>query len=248
MHADQQRGDRGQAHREHRDAPARRRVQRGGILRRKERRQDVGGPRREDQPDDGRGRGNHRGFGQHLPQQPHPARAERTPHRDFSRPRRRAREQQAGDVRAGEQQHESDAAHQHRAEHDDLSAERRRDPRRRRHEHGARIGRPAQRAQVGVRILARQARSQRGELRLRLLDGDTVPQRADDVEAAVAALRRRVRRRYERHPHVDGVPGVDPQEPRRRDPHDLVPASRRARRWCRGRIRTRRRRVPRTRR
>ena len=39
--------------------------------------------------------------------------ADGEPHRHFSLPRRRAREQQAGDVRARNQQHEPDDAHQH---------------------------------------------------------------------------------------------------------------------------------------
>ena len=48
------------------------------------------------------------------------ARAERQTHRDLPAPRRGARQQQPGDVRAGDQQHERHRRHQDRANHRDL--------------------------------------------------------------------------------------------------------------------------------
>ena len=52
-------------------------------------------------------------FSQQLADQVGARRAERRPHRDFARARRGARQQQVRDVRAGDEQHEADRAHQH---------------------------------------------------------------------------------------------------------------------------------------
>ena len=52
----------------------------------------------------------HRAFRQALPRQPAAARAQRHPHRQFPLARNRARQQQAGDVHARDQQHQADRA------------------------------------------------------------------------------------------------------------------------------------------
>jgi hypothetical protein len=49
-------------------------------------------------------------FGEELTEQPSAAGAERDPHREFGAARRRAREQQVGHVRAGDEEHEADGA------------------------------------------------------------------------------------------------------------------------------------------
>ncbi len=55
----------------------------------------------------------HDGLCHELPHQPSAAGAKRRPHRQFATARRAAREQQAGDVGAGDQQHQRDGAEQH---------------------------------------------------------------------------------------------------------------------------------------
>ena len=50
---------------------------------------------------------------QQLTQQPPALRAERGPHRDLALPRGAAREEQVGDVRARDEQHEPDGGHEH---------------------------------------------------------------------------------------------------------------------------------------
>ena len=51
-------------------------------------------------------RAQHQRFGEQLAHQPRPPRADREPHRDFLTTRRRAREQHAGQVGAGDHEHE----------------------------------------------------------------------------------------------------------------------------------------------
>ena len=62
--------------------------------------------RRAEQPD-------HDRLGEQLADDPQPAGAERRADRDLAMADRRAREQQVGDVRAGDQQHQRDGAHHH---------------------------------------------------------------------------------------------------------------------------------------
>ena len=67
---------------------------------------------REQQADDGAGPGEHEALGEQLTHEPPRAGAERRADGQLALARRRAREQQVRDVRAGDQQHEDDGAHQ----------------------------------------------------------------------------------------------------------------------------------------
>ena len=58
-----------------------------------------------------------------LPNQAQPAAAERGAHGKLALPRRRAHEQQVGDVRAGDQHHEADGAHQRQNHRPDVGDE-----------------------------------------------------------------------------------------------------------------------------
>ena len=75
--------------------------------------QQIADPDREHQSDDAAGDREHEALGERLADQPAASGAERQPHRDLLLPRRRAAQQQVGDVRARDQQHEADHGHQH---------------------------------------------------------------------------------------------------------------------------------------
>ena len=93
---------------------------------------------------------------------------------------RRARQQQVGDVRAGDEQHERDGAHQ-RPEHGaDLRAEHALHERRRIRRH----------VLVGVLVLLRQLRGDVGELAARLLERHPIGQAP--VDHVVTGLRARL--------------------------------------------------------
>ena len=93
---------------------------RGRLQRQQQRRR----PQREEKPERARDGGDQHALGEHLLNQTTPVCAERDAHRHFSPPARRLRQQQVGDVRAGDQQDEPDHRHQHRADAAGDSAER----------------------------------------------------------------------------------------------------------------------------
>ena len=68
-------------------------------------------------------------FGQQVSRQPPAGGAERQPHGELALPRRRSRQHQVGEVRAGDEQHERDGAEQNHRRRPDVLQERRR-PRR----------------------------------------------------------------------------------------------------------------------
>ena len=80
--------------------------------------QKLFSPIADDNPERAAHSGKEKTLGQELAHQPPPRRAERQPHRQFFLPRRRAREQQVGDVRTDDQQDEGndDAEDGHRAQ------------------------------------------------------------------------------------------------------------------------------------
>jgi hypothetical protein len=130
-----------------------------------------------DRARDARGAANrrqHDALDEELPQQPAAARADRRSDGDLLLPCCRAREQQIGDVRASDQQHESDRAEQDEQRGLEL----------RRHECLAERDQP--RAPFPYfRELAAQARRDRRHLRLRLRQRHTVAQSADDGDHVV---------------------------------------------------------------
>jgi hypothetical protein len=80
-----------------------------------ERGQQVGAPDRHDHRGGAADRGEQQALGEHLPQDARPARAERGADADLTLPIRGAREQQPGDVEAGDEQHDADHAEPHPA-------------------------------------------------------------------------------------------------------------------------------------
>ena len=75
-------------------------------------REHADAPRGEQQAEHATDRGEHHAFGQKLSNDPHPAGADAEPHSDFAPPRRRARQQQVGDVGARNQQNQARHRHQ----------------------------------------------------------------------------------------------------------------------------------------
>ena len=84
----------------------------GEPARREERDEQCGAPSREQQTERAADHAQEDALRQKLTDDPRPRCAEREPNRDFSLPRICARQQQAGDVRARQQQHETDDGHQ----------------------------------------------------------------------------------------------------------------------------------------
>ena len=84
-------------------------------IRRREPAQRRDAPPRQCQSERAAGGGEQYALGQHLAQQPRPARAERRADGELGPTHRRAREQQVADVRAHHQRHESDDAEEYQA-------------------------------------------------------------------------------------------------------------------------------------
>ena len=82
------------------------------------------------------------------------------------------------------------------------------------------MARPFERAQIGSRV-RREARSERGELSLRLAQRQARLETSDDRQAAIASLSRRRVGNGERDPDVDDPAEVESLKPLRRDPDDL---------------------------
>ena len=128
-----------------------------------------------------------------LPDDPPPARAERDADGDFARPVGRARQQQVGDVGAGDEQHERDRAHQRPEHRLDLRAddevEERRDLRRD--------------VLVAVLVLIRKLRGDVLHLAAGLLERGAVGQAAVDHEGSPLARQPEYRRPLgHRHPDL----------------------------------------------
>ena len=70
--------------------------------------QQLPAPVADENPERAADRRQQQALGEQLPDQRRARRADREPHRDLFLPRRRARQQQVGDVRADDQQHEGD--------------------------------------------------------------------------------------------------------------------------------------------
>ena len=121
---------------------------------------------REQKPEHASGKPQHRAFGQTLAHQAAPARAQRHAHGQFPLARNRARQQQAGDVRAGNQQHQADRAQQQPQRGPDIADIR---TKRLRHEAAA---------LVGFRVLLRQTAADHRQFRLCLGQRRAGPQRA----------------------------------------------------------------------
>ena len=139
----------------------------------------------------------HHALDEELPDHPPAARAERHAHADFLGAFGRSREQQVGDVAAGDQQDEADRTHQRPEDQFDLG-------RRRALVVG---GNRRLDAFIGLRVVARQPRRDRCQLAARLRDRDAVGQARDDlVDPYLAALATIDRRLPERQPQV-GVRG-----------------------------------------
>ena len=125
------------------------------------------------------------------------SRAERYAHRDFTRALRRPGQQQIGDVRAGDQKHERDGAHEREQHEPERSAavalvER--------HDRGANV-------LVGVGIVAREGGCDRLEFRAGLRDRHTGREAAEHLQISHIAFHLgQVRQQRERHPQV-GVDG-----------------------------------------
>ena len=81
-------------------------LQRSGDLRRQQRRDERQRPARDDQAGDAAEHREHARLGEQLRDQLPAAGADRQPHGHLGRAARAAREQQVGDVRAGDQQHD----------------------------------------------------------------------------------------------------------------------------------------------
>ena len=153
--------------------------------------QSERGDRQPERPADDR---QQQAFGEQLPDDSPVRGAERGPHRHLLAPPDRARQQQVGDVRAGDQQHEADGRHQHdqRSPHvaDHLLAQR----------HDAE--REAAVRRIDVRMTGAKARRQRGHLRLRLLERRAGPELRHDVVVLAAADLRRVGSERQRQQHL----------------------------------------------
>ena len=126
-----------------------------------------------------------------LPREPDAAGAQRDPHRELPRAGGRARDEEAADVGARDEQHEG---------HGD-----RQDERHRPHVvHHARLQRLDEHAalRVGVRILAREPPCNRFQLRLGARDRHVIFQTGDDVEVVRSAAGAGARIEPERNPRV----------------------------------------------
>ena len=135
----------------------------------------VDAPRRGQEPQPGaRGRQQQR-LDHELPQQAAAAGAERQPHGDLAALGDRLGEQQVRDVGAGDELDEDAGRQQQHQAHDD--AGRRQPLEQRAHPHPAAV--------VGVRVLPRQGRGDRGELALGARDLDSVGEARHDLEAVI---------------------------------------------------------------
>ena len=142
-------------------------------------------------------------LGQHLPHQPHAARAERDAQRHLVLPRRRARQQHARDVRAGNQQEQRDDGHQHEQRGGESIAQRG-ESRGRRLQLDGEAAR--ERRRPTLREVLEAVAVEDAHLGQGLLDGDTGPQTGQhaDAQRAVHPAARLLEHRFHRRrqPHA----------------------------------------------
>ena len=111
-HPEQQCRERGDGRRERHRPPVQRQVQRHVVARRRQLvHQQLAAPLREQQSARGADAGEQQALGEQLPGNPESRGADRQPDAQLVPARRRARQQQVGDVGAGDQQDEDDDAH-----------------------------------------------------------------------------------------------------------------------------------------
>ena len=148
--------------------------------------QDGARPVGDDQPADAANHGQQQALGEELLNQPPPAGANRQPHRNLLPAAAGARQQQVGDVAAGNQQHQADHGHAEAAREHQLLLERRRE--------GC-LGQRSQRERAAAivgRVTLGQAPADAVDVRLGLLERHAVLQAAkpliDEAAPRVVAL------------------------------------------------------------
>ena len=148
---------------------------------------------RDAEADDAAGGGEQQALDQQLPHDAPARRAHRVAHRDLARPCRRARQQQVGDVGAGDQQDEADRAHQgqeHDADRAGVEA------------FVERLDDADGELLVAGRMSRGQALDDAVELGPRLRGGDAGLQAREHGEVADVAAAALLRRRDRRHPQL----------------------------------------------
>ena len=184
-------------------------------------------PAGEEEPEDGAQSREHEALAEQLPRQPGARGAERQAYAQLVAPRRRAREQQVGDVGAGDEQHEADDDHQ-RGERPLIASAQSRAAGRRRVERERFLQvvllvvlAPVLRhgGLAHLRLDAAQRRLRRLE---RLVGSQTDHHVQPPVRAAIerALLAANERLGAERDGDVERAPDVDAEEPGRRDADD----------------------------
>ena len=171
---------------------------------------DVVDPPGEQRAGDRAEQRHHERFGDQLTHQPAAARADREPNADLLLPRRRARQQHARDVGAGDQQHQADDEHQAGGDrqHDRVGGRMEVDV----------VGRLQREPTVLVRLRIRrfEARHQQRQVGARLLDGLAGLQPPAQEQPPIAAPFEPGRARGRRHGVVD-ADRLDLERRRRRE-------------------------------
>ena len=165
---------------------------------------------------------NDHAFGQELPHEMDPIRAERQPHGQLWPPRRRAGEQQAGHVRARDEQHQCGRRQDDAAQEADFPPRVGIEARVAHHHNRSWRRRCRQCAQVGVGVHLCELGREHLQLCLSVVERRAVFQPCHHADPPVAAFIGKIRRRDERDPHVHPPPEVETRKAGSRHAHDAV--------------------------